>query len=355
MRPAGTFALALFMLLCAALPGGTAERDVRVGFLYNSPASEEGWAYAHDQGRRALDSLPGVSTFFVESISEGPESERVVMEMARRGYDIIFTTSYGYEETTRAVARRFPRTTFLHCSGDSTASNLSAYFGRMYEARFLTGLVAGAMTKKDIIGYVAAYPIPEVIRGINAFTLGVRTINPKATVRVSWTRTWYDPDVEGVAAKTLIASGVDVIAQHQDSPAAQQQAEKQGVYSIGYNFSMGSAAPKAHLVAAVWNWAPFYKTVVAKVRAGQWESGNYWLGLKDGIVDLSEFNDVVPARIRATVQHYKNEIISGNYVVFKGPVTDQGGALRIAKDVKPSDPFLRNMNWFVQGVVGTPQ
>lgn len=351
------FLLLVLLGLAGVAPAQAAEKDrpLKIGFVYVSPANEAGWSYSHDQGRKALAALPGITTFYAESVPEGADSERTILQMARKGYDIIFTTSFGYMDATLKVAQQYPKITFLHCSGFKTAPNMSNYFGRMYQARYLSGMVAGSMTKSNIIGYVAAFPIPEVIRGINAFTLGVREVNPKAEVRVVWTKTWYDPATEKQAGKSLLDVGADVLAQHQDSPGPQEAAQERGAYSVGYNTDMSSFAPKAHLVAAVWNWTPFYLDVVKQVRAGTWKSGSFWPGLESGIVGLSPYGDMVPQSLRDRVDARKQEIIDGKYVVFAGPVKDQSGKERIAAGTTPADKELLNMNWFVQGVVGTLQ
>jgi basic membrane protein A len=229
---------------------------MQVGFVYVSPIGDAGWSYAHDQGRLAVEAMDGVSTAYVEAVQEGPDSERVILNMARKGYDVIFATSFGYMDPMLKVAKQFPKVTFMHCSGFKSAPNMGNYFGRMYQARYLTGMVAGAMTKSNILGYAAAFPIPEVIRGINAFALGAQSVNPKAQVRVVWTKTWYDPATEKEAAKSLLDVGADVIAQHQDSPGPQEAAQEKGVYSIGYNSDMSAFAPKAHMTAPIWNWVP---------------------------------------------------------------------------------------------------
>ena len=219
-------------------------KEMNVGFVYVSPIGDAGWSYAHDLGRQALEKMDGVTTSYVEAVAEGPDSERVMLNMARKGYDVIFATSFGYMDPMLKVAKQFPKTIFMHCSGFKTADNMGNYFGRMYQARYLSGMVAGAMTKSNTIGYVAAFPIPEVIRGINAFTLGAQSVNPDVTVRVVWTKTWYDPATEKEAAKSLLDVGADVIAQHQDSPGPQEAAQEKGVYSIGYNSDMSQFAPK---------------------------------------------------------------------------------------------------------------
>lgn len=342
-------------LLAVLFTQGAVAKELKVGFIYVSPVGDAGWSYAHDQGRKALDKLDGVSTAFVEAVSEGPDSERVMTNMARKGYGVIFATSYGYMDPMLKVAKQFPNTIFMHCSGYKTAPNMGNYFGRMYEARYLSGLVAGAMTKKNILGYVAAFPIPEVIRGINAFTLGVRAANPKAEVRVVWTKTWYDPATEKEAAKSLLDVGADVIAQHQDSPGPQEAAQERGVYSVGYNSDMSAFAPKAHLTAPIWNWAPFYVKTVKSVQNGTWKSASVWPGIKDGIVDLAPFGPMVPAKVQKMTLTQKSAMINGTLRVFTGPIKDQSGTVRIAAGQVPPDGDLLGMNWFVEGVIGTTQ
>ncbi len=332
-----------------------AGKDLKVGFVYVSPIGDAGWSYAHNQGRLAVEGMDGVTTSFAESVSEGPDSERVIMNMARRGYDIIFATSFGYMDPMLKVAGKFPKTVFMHCSGYKQAKNMGNYFGRMYQARYLSGMVAGAMSKTNKIGYVAAFPIPEVIRGINAFTLGAQAVNPKVEVRVVWTKTWYDPATEKEAAKSLLDVGADVIAQHQDSPGPQEAAQERGVYSVGYNSDMSGFAPKAHLTAPIWNWGPYYVDVVKQVRQGTWKSEAAWPGLADGIVNLAPFGPMVPKKLQERVLAKKAEIAQGKAKVFEGPIKDQQGKERIAAGNVATDKELLGMTWFVDGVIGTTQ
>ncbi|WP_407637892.1 BMP family ABC transporter substrate-binding protein [Desulfotalea psychrophila] len=332
-----------------------AKKETKVGFVYVSPIGDAGYSYAHDLGRQAVAKMPGVSTSYVESVPEGPDSERVISNMARKGYDVIFSTSFGYMDPTLKVAKRFPKTAFLHCSGFKKSANMGNYFGRMYQARYLSGMVAGYMTKSNTIGYVAAFPIPEVIRGINAFALGLQSVNPQAVVRVVWTKTWYDPATEKEAAKSLLDVGADVIAQHQDSPGPQEAAQEKGVYSIGYNSDMSVFAPKSHLTAPVWNWAPYYTSVVKEVQAGTWKADSAWLGLETGVIALAPYGDMVPQDVRDAVEVRKQEIASGKYKVFAGPIEDQSGKVRIASGKTASDESLLGMMWFVNGVVGTTE
>ncbi len=351
--------LLMMLLICFTGSAIAAEKKedkpLTIGFVYVSPVGDEGYSYMHDLARKELAKDPSIKTFFVENVAEGADAERVILSMARKGYDLIVTTSFGYMDPTIKVAKQFPNVKFLHCSGYKTADNVSNFFGRMYQARYLTGMVAGKMTKSNVIGYVAAFPIPEVIRGINAFTLGVRDANPNAEVRVVWSKTWYDPLAEKESAKSLLDVGADVIAQHQDSPGPQVAAQERGVYSIGYHSDMTKVAPKAHLVASIWNWVPFYKNQIDQIRKGEWKSGSFWPGLESGIIDISKFSSMVPEAVAADVLAKKEEIAKGNFVVFKGPVLDQDGKERIAAGATPTDKELLEMNWFVKGVVGSPK
>jgi len=345
----------LFAFVLAVAVSPAAAKDLKVGFIYVSPIGDAGWSFAHDKGRQVVDAMPGVTTSYVEAVSEGPDSERVILNMARKGYDVIFATSYGYMDPMLKVAKQFPKTTFMHCSGFKLNANMGNYFGRMYQARYLSGMVAGAMTKSDILGYVAAFPIPEVIRGINAFALGAQAVNPQARVRVVWTKTWYDPATEKEAAKSLLDVGADVIAQHQDSPSPQEAAQERGVYSVGYNSDMSSFAPKAHLTAPVWNWGPLYTETVEAVRNGTWTSQALWPGMEKGIVDLAPFGPMVPEAVKDMVTKKKSLLVTGTETVFVGPLRDQAGSLRVPAGAAASDNELLGMTWFVQGVIGTTQ
>ena len=347
------FAIILLSLVFCSSFVWAAGEDMKVGFVYVSPIGDAGWSYAHDQGRKAVEEMDGVTTAYVEAVAEGPDAERVMLNMARKGFKVVFATSFGYMDPMLKVAKQFPNVVFEHCSGFKTAPNMGNYFGRMYQARYLSGMVAGAMTRSKTLGYVAAFPIPEVIRGINAFTLGAQEVNPEVQVRVVWTKTWYDPATEKEAAKSLLDVGADVIAQHQDSPGPQEAAQEKGVYSIGYNTDMSAFAPKAHLTAPIWNWAPFYTQTVEQVRSGTWKSAAVWWGMKEGMVDLAPFGAMVPDDVRARVNAKKAAIVDGSVRLFAGPVKDQGGQIRIAAGHVATDEELLNMTYFVQGVVGT--
>ncbi|WP_227765364.1 BMP family ABC transporter substrate-binding protein [Zhaonella formicivorans] len=331
-----------------------AEEKIKVGFIYIGPVGDAGWTYAHDLGRKYLEEkLPYVETTYIENVPESADAERVMTELAQKGYKIIFATSFGYMDYMLNVAKKFPDVIFMHNSGFKTAENMGTYFGRMYQPRYLSGIIAGKMTKVNKIGYVAAHPIPEVIRGINAFTLGVRSVNPNATVKVVWTNTWYDPAAEKEAAKGLLDAGVDVIAQHQDTPGPQQAAEEKGVYAIGYNTDMSSFAPKANLTSPIWNWGPYYVKVVEAVKNGTWTNEQYWGGMADNVVDLAPINSVVPEDVKKLVEEKKQAIINGEFDVFWGPIKDQSGQVKVAEGQKMTDAEMLSFDWFVEGVDGT--
>jgi len=327
----------------------------RVAFIYIGPPGDLGWTYEHERGRKMMQDNLGdrVKSTYIENVPEGPDAARVIRQYAQQGYDMIFATSFGYMDAMYEVAAEFPDIYFEHCSGYKTAENMSTYFGRIYQPRYLSGLVAGKMTKKNLIGYVAAFPIPEVIRGINAFTLGVREANPSAEVRVVWTNTWYDPVKEREAAVALLDQGVDIIAQHQDTTEPQKAAQERGVMSIGYDSDMRSFVGDSVLASPVWNWGAYYTQTIQEALNGSWETHQYWGGLKDGIVILSEMSPKVPADVKTAVQAEKQKILSGSWDVFCGPIKDQKGNVVVPAGECMSDGDMLNMNFFVQGVVGT--
>ena len=349
------FALLLLALMLALPQLATAEeKKIKTGFIYVGPVGDAGWTYAHDEGRKAMETLPFVEpSTYIESVPEGAESARVITGLVRKGHNLIFTTSFGYMDATLDVARRNKDVVFMHCSGYKSAENVGNYFGRMYEPRYLSGIVAGKMTKANVIGYVAAFPIPEVIRGINAFTLGVQSVNPKAEVRVVWTQTWFDPGIERDAADSLLDVGADVLAMHQDAPATLQAAEARNAFVIGYNSDMRDFAPNAFLTAPVWNWGPLYSKIAQEVKDGTWKSESIWWGMKQELVQLAPISDRVPADVKALVEEQTAAIKSGSLHPFAGPVTDQDGTVQIAAGATPDDGHLLGMSYFVKGVQGT--
>lgn len=333
------------------------DEPFKVAFVYVSSIGDLGWTYAHEQGRLALQAnVPNVETTYAESVPENPaDSERVIRDFAQKGNDLVVTTSFGYMDPTFNVAQEFPDTKFIHISGYKTAENLGTAFGKIEEPRYVSGIVAGKMTTSKQLGYVAAFPIPEVIRGINAFTLGVRSVASDATVKVVWTNTWYGPPVEREAAEALLDGGADVIAQHQDTTAAQQAAEDAGKYGVGYDADMAPLAPKAVLTSPIWNWGVYYTQAVQEMIAGTWKPEPYWGGWQDGVVDLAPLGPMVPDDVKQLVDGEVAKFKAGEetiFTVFTGPLLDQEGAEKVAEGTAMTGEELLSMNWFVQGVDG---
>lgn len=326
----------------------------KVAFVYVAPIGDLGWTWAHDQGRLALEEEFGdkVETAYIENVPEGPEAERVIRDFAQKEYNLIITTSFGFMDPTITVAQEFPETWFVHVSGFKTAPNVSTVFGRMEQARYLSGLVAGAATKSNKIGYVAAFPIPEVVRGINAFTIGVREVNPEAEVSVVWTNTWFGPPQEKEAAEALLSAGADVITQHQDTTEPQKAAADAGALSIGYDADMSQVVGDTVLTSPVWNWGDKYIDITKQVMAGTYKTESYYGGLAEGIVDIAPLSGRVSDDIKKLVDEKKQLIISGEWDVFCGPVTGANGKLIVAEGKCLTDPELLSMDYFVEGVQG---
>lgn len=326
---------------------------LKVGFIYIGSASDGGYSQAHDNGRKYLEEkLPNVETIVKESVPEGQEVEKVATDMIDQGAKVIFATSFGYMDYIEKVSKEYPDVKFFHCSGYKTTDNMSTYFGREYQARYLTGIVAGMKSKNGKIGYVAAFPIPEVVRATNAFALGVRSVNPNAVVKVTWTNTWYDPAKEKEAAISLLDQGVDVIGQYQDTTAAQQAAEERGAFSIGSDLDMSASAPKANMTSAVWNWGTYYVEAVKTVMDGKFKSESYWGGIDTGIVDIAPLTKNAPEGAQAKVDEAKAKMVSKSWDVFTGPIKDQSGAIKVAEGQKMTDKELLSFDWLVEGVEG---
>ncbi|MEL6477317.1 MAG: BMP family ABC transporter substrate-binding protein [Pseudomonadota bacterium] len=343
-------------ILAAALclTAGLAQAaDLKVGFVYVGPVGDHGWTYQHDQGRQAIEAALGdrVETTYVESVSEGPDAERVIRQLAASGHGLIFTTSFGFMDPTIKVAEQFPEVKFEHATGFKRADNVATYSGRFYEGRHIIGTIAGKMTKTGKIGYIASFPIPEVVRGINAATLAARAVNPEVTVQVLWVNTWYDPGKEADAAKALIAQGADIIMQHTDSPAALQVAETEGVLAFGQASNMEKFAPNAQLTAIEDNWAPYYVKRAKAVLEGTWESADNWGGLDVEEVVMSPYKNM-PDAVKALAEAAEEGVRNGTLHPFTGPVTDRDGTLRIPEGETADDGMLLGMDWFVEGVVG---
>jgi basic membrane protein A len=335
------------------------DAPLKAAWVYVGPVNDDGWTAAHDEGRKAVVAAFGdkIETSFAESVPEtAADAERVIRDFAQKGNKLIFTTSFGFMNPTDVVSKDFPDTVFVHISGYLTEQNLGTGFAKIEEPRYVSGQIAGAMTKTNKLGYVAAFPIPEVIRGINAFTLGVRKVNPAATVKVVWTSTWFDPQKERSAADALLDGGADVTAQHQDSPATLQAAEARGLYGVGYDsMNMSAQAPKATLTSPIFIWAPFYIATVQAVIDGTWVTSQYWGGWIDGAVDLAPIGDMVPAEVKSSAETEVASFKSGEqtiFTIFTGPLADQSGAEKVAAGVAMTSEELLSMNWFVQGVEG---
>ena len=348
------FAMAAGIALVLVGALGQAQAPVKAGFIYVSPIGDAGWTYQHDQGRKEMEKALGgkVTTKFVESVPEGADAERVIRELATSGHQVIFATSFGYMNYMEKVAKQFPKVAFLHATGYKTGNNLGIYNARFYEARYLTGVVAGRMTKSNVLGYVAAFPIPEVLQGINAFTRGARSVNPKAEVRVIWTSSWYDPGKERDAATTLLSQNADVLTHHTDSTAVVQAAEEKGKYAIGYHSDMSKYGPKAHLTAATHHWGEYYTKAVTDVSGGKWKPSSVWGGMKDGMVKLAPLNNAVPADVKAQVAALEADIKSGKLHPFAGPVKDQDGKERQKAGSNMSDDAMGKMDFYVEGIAG---
>lgn len=348
----GTAALAALAL---AAPAQAQDEPTKAAFVYVGPVGDHGWSYRHDVGRKAVEEALGdqVETSFVENVSEGPDAERVIRQLATAGNDIIFTTSFGFMNPTVRVARQFPDVKFEHATGYQQTPNLSTYMARFYEGRAVIGTIAGLMTKTGIVGYIVSFPIPEVVRGINSFYLAASKVRPDIQVKIVWVNSWYDPGKEADAAKALIDQGADIIVQHTDSPAALQVAEDRGVHGFGQASDMQAFAPNAQLTAIVDNWNQYYIDRVQAVIDGTWESTNTWGGIDTGMVEIPPYGPAVPAEVAAAADAVKNGIASGELHPFAGPIYNQAGEEVVAEGEVMSDEELLKMNYYVQGIEGS--
>lgn len=328
------------------------KKPPRVAFVYIGPPGDGGWTFEHDRGRKYMEKELGIKADTVENVPEGADAERIITELAQN-HDVIFTTSFGYMDYTLNVAQKFPKVVFMHTAGYKTAPNMGTYFGRNYQGSYLAGIAAGKATKKNLIGYVGAFPIPEVIYNINAFTLGAQSVNPNVKVSVVWSNTWYDPATERQAAISLLDKGADVLLAYQDSPATIQAAAERGAMAGGNDSDMSRFAPDNYLTNPTWNWGPYYTKVVKDVMEGKWKNEQYLGGMKDGMVDIAPLGKKVPDDVKKLVEDTKTKIVSGEFNVFKGPITDASGAVKVPDGKTMTDEEVLNMNWFVKGVDGT--
>lgn len=344
---AGLAALALVGLPAAAEP-------LKVAFVYIGPIADAGWTHQHDLGRRALEEALGaaVKTSYVESVPEGADAERVIRELAKAGNALIFTTSFGYMNPTLKVAKNFPKLFFENATGYKRAKNAGTYSGRFYEGKYLNGILAGKMTKSNVLGYVAAFPIPEVIGDIDAFTLGARSVNPNVKVRVIWTNSWFDPPKEREASDALIAQGADVLSHDTDSTAVVQAAEAKGVFVLGYNSDMAKLGPRAQLSGTLQLWGGYYVKEAKAVLEGTWKARDVWGGIAEKMVGLAPYGPAVPPELRALVDAKTAELVAGTLKPFAGPIKDQAGKLRVTAGKALGDKEILELKWYVEGIVG---
>ena len=359
------FALAAIGLVvvaaAAALALGVASGNAKsssaykVAWIYVGPHNDGGWSQAHDDGRLYVQKALGskVQTTYKENIAVGAQFSQTVSSLVAQGYKLIFATSYGY--VSKAFAAKYPNVLFEQATGTDTAKNLSEYFGAAEDTVFLSGMAAGAASKTGDIGYVAAFPIPEVIRHTNAFALGAQVTHPGAKVHLVWTNSWFDPAKEKKAAQSLHASGADVLGQNVDSPATGQFAESVGAPWVGYDSDASKFAPKSWLTAAVYNWGPYYLKRVKAAMAGTWKSGFYYGSIKDGFTGIAPFGPDVSAATKAAILAKEKAIENGSFYEFTGPLYDQSGKLRVPKGQKLTVQQLYSMNWLVKGVIGSPK
>jgi simple sugar transport system substrate-binding protein len=327
---------------------------LKMAWVYVGPPGDGGWTFAHDVGRKAVEAKLGdkVKTSFVENVPEGADAERVIRDLAAKGNAIIFTTSFGYMEQTLKVAKSFPKVEFYHATGFKSAPNVTIYNSRMYEPAYLAGIIAGHMSKKGVLGFVASFPIPEVVRNIDAFTMGARSVNPKITTKVVWVSTWFDPSKERQAAETLIGQGADVLLQNTDSSAVLQTAQDKGVYAFGWDSDMTAYAPKAHLASCIEIWGGYYTKVGKAALAGKPIKTTVWGGIKDGMNDLVSVNAMLPDAAKKMVAAKKAEIASGKWAVFTGPIKGQDGKILVEAGKSLSDQEIDSIKWYVEGIEG---
>ena len=354
--PAGALALAAvcFSLPVFSQPKPAAGEPVKAGFVYVSPITEAGWTKQHDEGRKAVEAAlgAGVKTTFVENVPEGADAERVIRDLARQGNQIIFTPSFGYMEPTLKVAKEFPEVKFESITGYKTADNVAAANARYYEGRYLAGIAAGRMTQTGVAGYVAGFPIPEVLQGINAFTLGMRSVNPKAQVKVVWLNAWFDPPKERDAAMALFNQNVDVIAFHTGSTAVMTAAQERGKLAVAYHSDMRKVAPDAQIVAVTHQWGDYYTRRIRAVADGTWTSGKVWGGVNEGMIRVGDFGSKVPKAVQQEVLARQKDLASGKLRPFSGPIVDNEGREVVPKGQAMTDEQILTMNFLVSGVQG---
>jgi basic membrane protein A and related proteins len=351
----GLVVAGLVAVACAALAplAAIAADGPKAAFIYESPVGNAGWTYQLDQGRQCL-AAQGVETTFVESVPETPDVANVERGLAEQGYDIVFATGFGYQPFTQQVAKENPGKYFVGIAPTiAPAGNIGGFYGKLWDGRYLTGIVAGSMTKTNKVGYVAPVPLPISIAALNAFALGVHAANPKAVVQVIWTLSWFDPPGEKQAAVTLVESGADVVAQHADTPSAVQGAAEKGAWAIGSESDLSRFAPGKVLTGTVWNWCPYFKKVVDMVKSKTFKPDDYYGGLGDNIMTLAPFDKAVPADVVAKVEKARLGIIDGSLDYWKGPLHDNAGKLVVDSGKTVGFGEISTMNWLAEGISGS--
>jgi len=340
--------------VAAAASAPAKAEPLKAAWVYLGPVGDAGWTFAHDQGRKAVEKEFGdkVVATFVEKVPESADAERVIRDLATQGNKIIFATSFGYMEPMLKVAAEFPDVKFEHATGYKMSANMRVYDAKFYEDAYLAGIIAGKMSKTGTLGFVGSFPIPEVLRNINAFTLGAQSVNPKIKTKVVWVSSWFDPPKEGDAAQSLINAGADVLLQNTDSSAVVQTAEKTGKYAFGWDADMSATAPKAHLASAVVHWGGYYVKSIKDVMDGTWKSERTVWGVKEGQNDLEKIADVVPADIKAKIDEIKAGMKAGTFEVFTGPLSDNTGKEVLAKDKAADQGWKDGVNFYLKGVEG---
>ena len=355
----GSFAkVSRVLAVCAgvfAIASAQAADPLKAAFIYIGPTGDHGWTYSHDVGRKAVEAQQGdkVKTTFVENVPETADAERVIRDLASKGNKVIFATSFGYMNAMAKVSKQFPKTVFMHATGYKTDKNLGIYDVRTYEGAYMLGVVAGKISKNGKLGVVGSIAIPEVIRNINAFTIGARSVNPKATTRVIWVNNWFDPGKVREAALTLISQGADVLMQNTDSPAVVQTAQEKGVYAFGWDSDMSKFGGKAQLAASVLNWGVIYNEQIEKVQRGEWKTTDLWYGVKEGAVNIDNFGPATPADVKKLAEERRDALKAGKLHPFSGPLKDNTGKEFVAAGKTLADVDLRKMSVYVEGVEGS--
>jgi len=343
---AGVAAMSLGMAASAL-----AEDPMKVCFVYVGSKTDGGWTQAHDIGRQELQAHFGdkIETPFIENVAEGPQAEGVIERFARSGCELVFTTSFGFMDQTMAVAERFPDVKFEHATGYKTADNVTTYNSRFYQGRYILGQIAAKTSEKGVAGYIGSFPIPEVVQGINAFTLGAQSVNPDFKLKVVWVNSWFDAGKEADAAKALIDQGVDILTQHTDSTAPMQVAAERGIKAFGQASDMIAAGPETQLTAIVDTWGAYYIKRVQAVMDGTWESQSTWDGLAEGILEMAPYTNM-PDDVKAMAEETEAAIVSGELKPFTGPVNKQDGSVWLEEGEVAEDGVLLGLNFYVEGV-----